>query len=440
MKNSENNIGNIKNSNIGEISQTIIENQKNNTNITNNQVNLIVTGGDFTEVALSHDLFPHYIVATKKMHNGKYALVSKPVDEEALKKYPCNFKSSFKVIDKRFKDIKDPDLLLDMLQYADSPVEIEITKFEQYLGNIIDPYPNPDLNPSQEGTKTYIMPQNRPLPKVEMNINIIFDNSDFKLKDLHLNLTKQISSKKFVLDNYNQELYPVFIQLIIEFIDEKELKCTLNYKANPDTIQDSNSVCIFNEFALNLLTKRYSIYDTSKNKEILSGKSNVIYEKSKIEGLKNYIHLIKAIIEIENYFSIKFEIPNKISEDDVDTIKDLYKKIQDSKNRVSAIDVSFSVIKKGADINQLKQLCQMKQTSILTTHQDIIYNILNVDIKIKKIIEKYDFIKCSNISEIEDFIEHFDSLDDNYELKIVMVSAKGKNFYKYTEIIKWINT
>ena len=78
----------------------------------------------------------------------------------------------------------------------------------------------------------------------------------------------------------------------------------------------------------------------------------------------------------------------------------------------------------------------MKQTSILTTHQDIIYNILNVDIKIKKIIEKYDFIKCSNVSEIEDFIEHFDSLDDNYELKIVMISAKGKNFYKYTEIIK----
>lgn len=436
MKNPENNIGSIKNSNIGKISQTIIENQENTTNITNNQINLIVSSGDFTEVALSHDLFPHYIVATKKMHNGKYALISKPVNEEAEKKYPCNFKSSFKVIDERFKDIKDPALLLDMLQYADSPVEIEFTKFEQYLGNIIDPYPNPDLNPAQEGSKTYIIPQSKILPKVEMSINIIFDNSDFKLKDLHLSLTKQITSKKFVLDNYNQESYPVFIQLIIEFINEKELNCTLNYKANPSTIQDSNSVYILNEFALNLLTKRYSMYDISKNKVIMSGKSNVTYKNSKVKGLKNYIHLIEAVIEIENYFNVKFKIPNKISKEDVETIKDLYKKIQDSKNMVSAIDVCFSVVKKNADINQLKQLCYMEQTSILTTHQDVIYNILNVDIKIKKITEKYDFIKCSNVSEIEDFIEHFDSLDDNYELKIIMISAKGKNFYKYTEIIK----
>ena len=149
MLNSKNKIGDIKNSNIGNIEQINIEKQENNitnNNITNKQVNLIVTGGDFTEVAFSHNLFPDYIVATKKMNNGKYTLVSKPTSEEASKKYPHTFKSSIQVLDERYKDIKDPKLLIDMLQYADSPVEIEITKFEQYLGDILDPYPDPEMS------------------------------------------------------------------------------------------------------------------------------------------------------------------------------------------------------------------------------------------------------------------------------------------------------
>ena len=45
--------------------------------------------------------------------------------------------------------------------------------------------------------------------------------------------------------------------------------------------------------------------------------------------IENYINLIKAIIEIEKYFNVKFDIPNKIPEDDIDTIEELYKKIME---------------------------------------------------------------------------------------------------------------
>ncbi len=439
MIDSKNKIGNIKDSNIGKIEQTNIEKQENNitnNNITNNQVNLIVTGGDFTEVALSHDLFPDYIVATKKMHNGKYTLVSKPTSEEALKKYPYNFKSSFRVIDERYKDIKDPKLLLDMIQYADSPVEVEITKFEQYLGNVIDPYPNPELSPTQEGTKTYIMPQKRELPKVELKVNIEFEKSSFKLKNINLKLTKQLSSNKFILDNYAQKSNPVFIRLELEFISKTELKCNLNYKANIEKLKDSKSVYIFNEFVLNLFTNKYTMYDIQKKKVIMSGKSNNKCNEESIKKIENYINLIKAIIEIEKYFNVKFDIPDEIPEDDIDTIKELYKKIKESKKEIKATEVKFSVLKKGADIEQLKQLLKLKETSIMTVYKDVIYNILGKDIKIKKITEKYDLIKCSNKKEIEEFVKNYDSLNDDYELSIKMISAKGKNFYKYTEILK----
>lgn len=436
MLDSKNKIGNIEGCNIGAIQQTNIEKQENNTNITNNQVNLFVTGSDFTEVAFSHELFPDYIVSTKKMHNGKYALVSKPTNKDAIKKYPYNFKSSFKVIDERYKDIKDPKLLLDMIQYADSPVEVEITKLEQYLGDVVDPYPNPELFPTQKETKTYIMPQKRELPKVEFKINIEFDDSNFKLRNINLKLTKQLSSNKFILNNYEQKSSPVFIQLELVFISKTELKCNLNYKANIEKLKDSKSVYIFNEFVLNLLTKKYSMYDKEKQKVIMYGKSNNICDENKIKGLENYINLIKAIIEIERYFHIRFNIPKKIPKDDINTIRELNKKIKESKNKIKTIDVELLILKKYANIEQLKQLYQLKQSAIMETRQDVVFNILGKEIVIKKIIEKYALVKCSNVEEIETFIQNYETLNDDYELKVKMIPAKGKYFYKYTEILE----
>lgn len=438
MLDSKNKIGDIKNSNIGSIEQTNIEKQENNitnNNITKKQVNLIVTGGDFTEVALSHNLFPDYIVATKKMHNGKYTLVSKPTSEEALKKYPYNFKSSFRVIDERYKNIKDPDLLLDMIQYADSPVEVEITKFEQYLGNVIDPYPNPEFSPMQEGTKSYIIPKKRKLPKIEFNVDIEFENSNFKLKNIKLKLTKQLSSKIFILDNYAQKNLPVFIQLELEFVNAKELKCKLNYKINEEKAKSSKALYTYNLFVLNFFKNKYSMYDRQKRKTILAGKVKSD-KKEAIKNIESYLQLINMIIQIEKYFNVEFDIPKEIPRDDVDTIESLYKKIMESKKRIRALDFSFSVLKKDTDRDYLKPLLQPDNMGIIITYKDVIYNILGKDIKINEILEKYEGIKCYNKEEVKNFIDNYDSLKEDYELRIKMIPTKGKKFYKYTKIIK----
>lgn len=435
MLDSENKIGDIENSIIGKIEQTNIKNQENN--IINKQINLIVDGGDFTKVALSHDLFPDYIVATKKMHNGKYTLVSKPTSEEATKKYPHTFKSSIEVLDERYKNIKDPKLLLDMLQYADTPIEIKVLKSEQYLGSIVDPYPDPDLFSVQENTKTYIIPQKKLLPEIEFNVDIKFENSKFKLRNINLKLTKQVSGKKIILDNYAQKDSHILIQLELEFISEKELKCKLNYKINVEKMKSSITLHTYNLFVLNLFKNGYIIYDKKNEKTMLSGK--VKDDKSEeIKKLESYLKLIKMIIKIEKYFNVEFDIPKKIPRDDIDTIVKLYKKIIESKKRVRAIDYSFSVLKKdtNADLDYLRQLIQSDNISIIATHNDVIYNILGKDIKINEFLEKYEGIKCYNKDEVKNFIDNYDLIKEDYELRIKMIPAEGKTFYKYTKITK----
>lgn len=80
------------------------------------------------------------------MKDGRYSFISKSTSKEAERKYLHRFKTSFKVLDERYKNTKGPYILLDMLRYADSSVEMEITKFEQYLGDILNPYPDPEMS------------------------------------------------------------------------------------------------------------------------------------------------------------------------------------------------------------------------------------------------------------------------------------------------------
>lgn len=435
MLDTKNKIGNISNSNIGKIEQVNIEKQENNMIINKNDIKIISANNNFIDMTLSHSLFPDFIVDIKKMHDGKYALVSKPTREESTIRYPVNFKSSFTVTDERFKGIKDQKLLLDMLQYADSPVEIKVTKFEQYLGDVIDPYPNPELSPMQEGVKTYIIPHKKELPKILFKVDICFKDTDFKLTNIDLKLTKQICSNKFIFDNYEQISKSIFIQLKVEYNNGK-IKCNLNYKMNPSKQNQSQTVYEFNQFVFNLITKQYSMYDTAKQKTIMSGKNTKHYEIEKINGLEQYINILKEVITIEEFFDIKFDIPNTIEEDDVWTINKLYKYINDSSKKTKAIDIRFTVIKGQSEIERLKQLVNMEKTSIMTVSEDVAFNILGIDIKVKKIIEKYEDIKCSNVQELTEIINNYEMLNDDYEIKVIMTPAKGKYFYKEIEIIK----
>ena len=93
-------------------------------------------------------------------------------------------------------------------------------------------------------------------------------------------------------------------------------------------------------------------------------------EIKKIKGLEQYINVLKKIITIEEYFNIKFEIPNTIEDDDILNINKLYKYISDSREKIKATDIRFSLIKGQSEIERLKQLVYMERTSIMTVSED----------------------------------------------------------------------
>ena len=430
MLDSKNKIGNINNSNIGKIEQTNIEKQE-----INNKVNVIFANNNFGEIAISHELFPDFMVDSKKKLDGHYTYISKPLSKEATEKYPFNIKASIQITDKRFKDIKNPKELLDMLQYADSPVEIKVLDFEQYLGNVLDPYPDPDLSPVGKNVKTFLEVPKIKLPKVNLDMDIIFDNSKFALRNIKLKLTRRLSCTSFIFDNYSQKSKDILIQLEMDYKSKEDIKFNINYKLNPQKIKDSKAGFNFLNFIFNMYTNSFSFLDRNSKKIILSGKRKIEIDNNEIVKIKNNLILFRAIIEIEKFFNIKFEMSYEMSNKDVNKIMELYKKITECKNRIKAKGLSFQIMKKDVNIDWLKQLIQMKSIDFIMPPQDIEYNILGKNIKLC-VEERYDPIKCSNVNEINVFINNYDEFDEDYLFNVKMISSRGKNFYKYTNIIK----
>lgn len=433
MLGKKNKIGNIKNSKINEISQVNIEKQENYLTLNNFQMSC--ANDRFLEMSISHSLFPYFTVDFTKTKDGRYRLMSKPTKAESVTKYPLNFKGSFTVLDERYKNIKDQEKMLDIIQFSDSPIEVKINKFEQYLGDVLDPYPNPELSPIQEGVKSYIMPQKRKLPDIKWNVDICFENSKFKLTGIQLKLVKQLSSNVFLLNNHHQKRKPIFLELKLEITD-KLVNCNLNYKINDENINDSKTIIIYNKFVLNLLTNPYYMYEKKEKLTLMSGKSDKSISQEEIESLNHYIDIVERISTIEKFFNVNFNIPDEISKEDVITINELYRYIMASKKREKGINVYFTIQKKNMDLEMVRNLTSIPRTSLMSTHEQAVFNILGIDIKIKKIVIKYNDVKCSNREDVNEFINNIDTFDDTDILKIIMIPTNGKYVYKITEIIK----
>ena len=288
-----NNINKIENSNINVLNQNNIEKQ---INITNNY-NLGDDLNRFFDMKYSHKLYPYYIADVKRMKDGNYTIYSKSNHEDSKLLYPINYRGSFKVTDKRYKDIKNPTELIDKIAYSDTPVEITSFNIKQYLGDIIDPYPDKSLfSQNDKVLKSYLIPPKKILPDFKIMVDIKFKNKGYKISNIEFKLVNQLSSYEVVLNNYHQLDSLIFLELIINFKDKTNSKIT--YKINDNYSSDSRYIKEFNAFVLNMLKYKFYLYDINKKKIILSGSFNDISKDIKINNTSMYLDIINKIIII----------------------------------------------------------------------------------------------------------------------------------------------
>lgn len=93
---------------------------------------------EMSSVRQSHPLYP--IFGAKYDYNLK-KLISTPETEDAFKKYPKTIKGTINFDIKKFPNMDKSESLLEYAYRTQTPVEFETTTFQEYLGEMEDPYP-----------------------------------------------------------------------------------------------------------------------------------------------------------------------------------------------------------------------------------------------------------------------------------------------------------
>ena len=412
----------IKNSIIGKLMQF---------NIKGNNITFNNYEGDeeYNEMKYSHKLNPYYVVAPKKTRKGNYALVSKANKEDSETIYPRRYKCNVSVIDSRYKDIKDAKLLFELIQHADSPVEVKVNDFKQYIGKEEDPYPDPDMTLIDKDVKTYILPQKKyqeELPQFDANINIEFENSNYKIDNINLKPIKKLSNNSYLLSNIHQENIPIIFEIYVEYIKE-EFNINFNFKVRKEN--SCKALIEYYKFLKNAYTKKYIVKESKTQQLLLRGNCRYDIEKTIAERIEELLFLLEKTKEVEDYLNINFNFPEVYTEEDVSNIMRLNYIIRASQEVVKFKEVEFIFDKDKKNKKIIKGVNSNRDITINNKLKNVSFKIFDQTINIKKIYESYIGMKIEDIEMVKKLFEKYDKSEEKM-MKIKMIPFNENIEYK----------
>ncbi len=247
---------------------------------------------DAMEVAKhAHPLYPDYSVT---FHSKLNRLVSVPLTENAMIKYPKRIKSTFTVDPKKYPYMDKSETPWDYAYRTQTPIEVETKAYREYLGDEEDPFPIVEYC---DGMTTVIMPPEFPPPfeailkSGEVSIPIMLHRVPCMEYGIH-----QIST-------FSDE-YGFSINL---FIDEKCKNARFKLVKIPGA---DLSVQLQRERLINEFSR-------TKNIVILVGESNLLNGEITDDDMPTdlfaeapyLIRYLDSLLTIEKYTSCKFD-PN----------------------------------------------------------------------------------------------------------------------------------
>lgn len=289
-----------------------------------------VINNSLKAIAGLHPLFPEYLFQLS-CNNGKGALFSKPISEEAKKKFPPKIKCKGNIMvgDKGVSSIG-----LNFTEYANRhqlPIRLHILEAKKMLGDVIDPI---QIEADKLVGKTAIV-QPIPFPEAEA-CNLMIGNQ-VEYDYLLLRINEILDDDTIVISNSEQKNIPLKIWFSVNQVNNKtEFKVSLESSSNRDLLK-------YNKFMKKLMSGSVVTINLLAYQEILfQGSINEFSYQSCFENLDDEIRFLEDIVLIEDYFGRKIII-GEIYEKDLETIEYIKNFIQGIENELTWENVSFEM-------------------------------------------------------------------------------------------------
>lgn len=360
-----------------------------------------------------HSLYPYYSIGIKN-DKGKLFFVSEPNSEEAIKKYPPRYEGKMMIPKKyiRFSSINE---LLYYSYRNQEDIEINMKEFKKFLGDIVDPYQDKIFSPENLSKMKWKIKHKEFPPARPYKIE--FNKGDFSLDYVLLRVKNITDDDNIVLSNLEQK-HNLNLEIIA---DIKNNKCDFNIKISEKFKKDVYSKLLFINFMIEGKKKTEVLIISLEDNEIfMSGTLDSINYNSEFGSVEKEKEFLENLKTIEDFYDLKFELPDKVFIDDIEKAGTLAEAIKNKKvlGEWDVLNFEHTITKKSKD-----KILELEDNSFEIKYEMIKCkeNIFGQSFDIPKIVRKFENVKIANIHKVKRKLE---VLEEGDVLKIKCVPLK----------------
>lgn len=341
--------------------------------------------------------------------NERGQLISVPINDDALKRYPPRFVFSAKSV--KMGDVvltKIDDQILSQAYRHQIPISFDAVAVKKYLGEILDP----SQAEAEDMAGTHVI-LNPPQFKKAFPCNVSIDGN-VAVEYLLLRTKEILDDGTIVITNDEQKNFNFKVRMLIDFASNH-----FSFSVTPT--EPTNYECLRYRIFLKKasVAERITVKSLAENMELFTTGNLTPVDFDK---LNNEIEFLEKVVVIERFFDVSFHIPQELGPKDYLLIHRLYSMIengifQDKRNYFN-LTLEVSELSRKS-INDMEEdanfaLAYTLDMSIILFGQTIEFPLLR----------RIDGAKIENLAELKRKVMALND-GDKIELKYVPANKDG---------------
>lgn len=257
-----------------------------------------------------HPFFPDYRYEPV-LYNGKVYFKHVPNSREAIEKYPLRFKGKMKLSEDILKKYGDINNLFKELYLKQKEIKVDMLELNTFIGDTkVD-----SVLEQLEDVEWFIKPPEKPVTPMQLysiDNDVILDYLEMSVSDINKD------TNSIVISNEGQENAKILFKL---YLNLESKKSNFNFRIKKGYFGDTHArLALLKLMSKSLERIPIALKSLKDNKVVLVAQEWTWDEKIP-ENINKEIEFISFLIKIEHFYNVKFNLPEKYSEEDLEQLQ-----------------------------------------------------------------------------------------------------------------------
>jgi len=375
-----------------------------------------------------HPFYPHYRYKFENI-GDRIVAEHEPLTEAAKEKYPLTYTGKFKIPKERMKGFKNIHELIEDAFFKQEEIEIDMVALNAWIGD--KPVPTPNLDEFIKEGKWVIKPN--PLPEPMKLKFYIKKEPEFSIIDyLEMSISGiDRDNNMITLDNSRQENSKLLVRITLPLINSENenglvsiRKATINFKVKDDYISDVEANRDFFKFYIYTEGQQVTLAfkDLKSNKDFIVSPNFHIDNKSIYDNLRKQYSFLQNLYELEQFFSVRFTLPDKITKEDWESIRVLESIKENTTIKKRFNNLTWTITEKEAlkNIIDIYEQNDNKGLILNATYsgEEARIELFGATIPLEKMEATYDNVK---IDDLEKLKRKYANMEEGETIKVKLL-------------------